>query len=214
MERDLGAQLEAALRACVIGARWPKSGAEVIVTVLEAAEECVDVGGKEEGVQAPARAAWTREALGEGPYARMVVLAGCISVAGAALAVAGIDGVDLVSGGVAALVRAPATPSSSGLPKTSEDDDDYHVLLDPDFAEHPPSTILAACSLAYLRSRDEIAGLWTVGEIPLGLRKQRPLAGIESQSHAQSEAWERLIDAAVRAAALSGQVVRAAVVGE
>jgi exosome complex component MTR3 len=173
----------------VICSRWPKSGAEVIVTVLEGAEERLgDVN------------TWTETSFGEGPFARMVLLAGCISVAGAALACAGIDAVDLVSGGVAALVRSPDSSGDKQRP--------YDALVDPDFAEHEPKSVMAACCVAYLRSRDEIAGLWTIGDIPLSQ------SGSEKQPATQGEAWEQLLDSAVRAASLSGQVVRAAVMGE
>jgi exosome complex component MTR3 len=60
---------------------------------------------------------------------------------------AGIDCVDLVSGGVAALVDGG----------NGED----VVVLDPMPAEHE---IKAACLVAYLQSRDEITEMWMKGE--------------------------------------------------
>merc|ERR1711977_657316 len=38
-ERDLGVHLETALRGVIIGDRWPKSGVEVIITILEGEED-------------------------------------------------------------------------------------------------------------------------------------------------------------------------------
>ena len=73
----------------------------------------------------------------------MSVLAGCVTAASAALVDAGIDCVDLVSGGVAALVEGGA------------------VVVDPVPAEHE---IKAACLVAYLQSRDEITEMWMKGE--------------------------------------------------
>jgi len=133
-ERDLGAHLETALRGVIIGERWPKSGCEVVITVLE---------GEEDG--------WWGDA-GEGGKAggwgMMNILAGCITVASAALVDAGIDCVDLVSGGVAALTE----PSSSGS---------HGFVLDPCPLEHD---IRAACVVGYLHSRDEVTEMWMKGD--------------------------------------------------
>ncbi|SMQ54011.1 unnamed protein product [Zymoseptoria tritici ST99CH_3D7] len=130
-ERDLGVHLETALRGVIIGERWPKSGCEVVITVLE---------GEEDG--------WWGEA-GEGGkgggWGMMNVLAGCITVASAALADAGIDCVDLVSGGVAALTG----------------DGKERFVLDPSPSEHD---VRAACVVGYLQSRDEITELWLKGD--------------------------------------------------
>ena len=38
-ERDLSVHLETALRGVIIGERWPKSGLEIIITVLEGEED-------------------------------------------------------------------------------------------------------------------------------------------------------------------------------
>ncbi|KAK4617572.1 Exosome complex component MTR3 [Fulvia fulva] len=129
-ERDLGVHLETALRGVIIGERWPKSGCEVIITVLE---------GEEDG--------WWGDAQSGGKaggWGTMNVLAGCITVASAALADAGIDCVDLVSGGVAAL------SSNRG-----------DTLLDP---SQPEQDIKAACVVGYLKSRDEITQMWMKGD--------------------------------------------------
>lgn len=124
--------VETALRGVIIGDRWPKSGCEVVITVLE---------GEEDGF-------WADSSLGgkSGGWGMMSVLAGCITVASAALADAGIDCVDLVSGGVAALV---------------ESDGKEQYILDP---SPPEQDIKAACVVAYLQSRDEITEMWMKGE--------------------------------------------------
>lgn len=135
-ERDLGVHLETALRGVVIGERWPKSAADVVVTVLEGEEDGWHGVGKEsEGGKA-------------GGWGSMSVLAGCVTAASAALVDAGIDCVDMVSGGVAALVAGE-----------SEGKDE--IVVDPTPAEHE---IKAACLVAYLQSRDEITEMWMKGE--------------------------------------------------
>lgn len=125
--------LETALRGVIIGERWPKAGCEVVITVLE---------GEEDGFWADAG-----EGGKSGGWGMMGVLAGCITVASAALCDAGIDCVDLVSGGVAALV------------KTEEGSEEY--LLDP---SPPEQDIKAACVVGYLQSRDEITEMWMKGD--------------------------------------------------
>jgi exosome complex component MTR3 len=136
-ERDLGAHLETALRGVIIGDRWPKSGVDVVITVLEGEEDrwCGDeVAGGSTGIGAV------------GGWGIMNVLAGCITVSSAALVDAGIDCVDLVTGGVAAVVREPQ----------------LLTLLDPSPPEHPE--IEVACVVAYLAERDEITELWLKGD--------------------------------------------------
>ena len=139
-ERDLGAHLETALRGVVIGERWPKSAAEVVVTVLE---------GEEDGWWGD-KGTGKGEANGLSGLGMMNVLAGCITAASAAIVDAGIDCVDLLSGGVAAI------ESSS---KISEKDT---ILLDPCPSEH--GGLSAACVVGYLHSRDEITELWMKGD--------------------------------------------------
>lgn len=132
-ERDLGMHLETALRGALIADRWPKSGVDVVVTIIEgedARQSAVESGSEEWDV--------------------MNVLSGCITVAAAALADAGIDCVDIVSGGVAALVNG-------------SESEDSNIVTDPVSTEH--EEILAACCIAYLPSRDEITNLWLKGEV-------------------------------------------------
>lgn len=132
-ERDLGMHLETALRGALIVDRWPKSGVDVVVTIIEgedARQSAVESGTEE--------------------WDMMNVLSACITVAAAALADAGIDCVDTVSGGVSALVAG----GEAG---------DTNVVTDPVSTEH--EEILAACCVAYLPGRDEITNLWLKGEV-------------------------------------------------
>lgn len=169
-ERDLGVHLETALRGVIIGDRWPKSGVEVIITILEGEED--QWWGDDKG----------QGSVTAGEWGMMSVLSGCITVASAAIADAGIDCVDVVSGGVAAVVRSSAKQTS--------------LVLDPVPSEH--QEILAASVVAYLPSRDEITDLWVKGDI-----------GHDSRSSGSST-YESLADNAVQAALGSHRVLVAA----
>jgi exosome complex component MTR3 len=133
-ERDLSIHLETALRGAIIADRWPKSGVDVVVTVVEG-----DV----------TRQVTIDEGLEE--WNSFSVLSGCINVAAAAIADAGIDCVDIVTGGVAAIVTDKRL------------DKERAIVLDPAVSEH--QTILAACCVAYLPSRNEITNLWYKGSL-------------------------------------------------
>ncbi|KAI9675182.1 MAG: 3'-5'-exoribonuclease [Trizodia sp. TS-e1964] len=140
-ELDLAVHLETALRGVIIGDRWPKSAADITITVLEG-EEDFWVGETENSPE-PSQA---------GSFGILNILAGCITVASAAIADAGIDCVDLVSGGVSALVQADESDSPN-------DDADFKIILDPAPLEHG-GKILAACLVAYASSRNEVTELW------------------------------------------------------
>ncbi|KAK1974323.1 exoribonuclease [Colletotrichum cereale] len=136
-ERDISVHLDTALRGVIIADRWPKSGVDVIVTIIEGDQE--------------------REAShsqGNEEWDMMNVLSGCITVAAAALADAGIDCVDMVTGGVAALVASDKDDMTASS-----------IVLDPVSLEH--EKILAACCVAYLPSRAEITNLWVKGHLSL-----------------------------------------------
>ncbi|OAA46270.1 3' exoribonuclease [Metarhizium rileyi] len=133
-ERDLSIHLETALRGAIIADRWPKSGIEVMVTIVEG-----DM----------TRQVTIDEGLDE--WNNMSMLSGCITVAAAGIADAGIDCVGVVTGGVAALVP------SEGI------DNKQEIVLDPVVSEH--RTILAACCVAYLPARNEITNLWYKGSL-------------------------------------------------
>lgn len=135
-ERDLSIHLETALRGAIIADRWPKSGVDIIISVIEGDQDrSVSHGEYDE--------AWDT----------MNVLAGCVTIASAALVDAGIDCVDTVAGGVAALVEAGAGESSK-----------QEVVIDPLASQH--EKVLAACCVAYLPERDEITNLWFKGDLP------------------------------------------------
>ncbi|KAF2248663.1 exoribonuclease family protein [Trematosphaeria pertusa] len=161
-ERDLGVHVETALRGVMIGERWPKSGVEVVVTVLE---------GDENG--------WWGDVEGNGTgngggWGLLNVLAGCITVASAAIVDAGIDCVDMVSGGVAAIIRNPEAKDAK---------EKVMRILDPCPAEH--QEIVAACAVGYLASRDEITEIWVKGDVgtdPDGLIEGATHAAVGSLS--------------------------------
>lgn len=132
-ERDLSTHLETALRGALIADRWPKSGVDVIVTIIEG--ELTRQAAQDQGIES---------------WEMMNVLSGCITVASAAIADAGIDCVDTVAGGVAAMVL-------------KDKDGDASIVLDPVPSEH--GQVLAACCVAYLPSRDEITNLWFKGRL-------------------------------------------------
>ncbi|KAK3323545.1 3' exoribonuclease family, domain 1-domain-containing protein [Cercophora scortea] len=134
-ERDLGSHLETALRGAIIADRWPKSGVDIIISIVEGDQD-------REASKSQGGEAWDM----------MNALSGCITVASAALTDAGIDCVDTVAGGVAALVRDEG------------DDTTPRIVIDPIPSEH--EQILAACCVAYLPDRDEITNLWFKGDLP------------------------------------------------
>ncbi|KAM4055658.1 3' exoribonuclease family protein [Hirsutella rhossiliensis] len=144
-ERDLSIHLETALRGAMIADRWPKSGVDVVVTIIEG--EIASRATADPGLEA---------------VNTMNILSGCINVAAAAIADAGIDCVDTISGGVAALMV---------------DNDATTVVIDPVPSDH--DSILAACCVAYLPARDEITNLWLKGRLPSG----------DNNAHQRLVAW-------------------------
>ena len=143
------------MRGVIIGERWPKSGAEVVVTILEGDEDSWWGDAETQG-----------SANGSG-WGLLNVLAGCVTVASAAITDAGIDCVDVVTGGVAAIVRNPE----------SKEQTDVARILDPCPAEH--KDLVAACAIAYLASRDEITEIWMKGDVGF-----EPDTLIEGATHA------------------------------
>jgi len=155
-ERDLGSHLEAALRGAIIADRWPKSGVDIIVSIIEGDQD------RE-----------TSKYQGDEAWDMMNALSGCITVASAALADAGIDCVDTVAGGVAALVRDDA------------DNGKLKIVMDPVPSEH--DKIDAACCVAYLPARDEITNLWFKGDMPdddMSTYMELVQQGIQASKHA------------------------------
>ena len=177
-ERDLAVHLETALRGVIVGDRWPKSGVEIIVTILEGKEDywwhrnsnCPD-----DAPQAPAASGM------------MSILSGCINVASAAIVDAGLDCVDIVAGGVAAIVGKTSVPGENGH--------DLQIILDPNFSEH--REVLASCVVGYLQSRDEITELWMNGGMP----------SLPEISSDDQNGIILLMDSAVQAAVAARQVL-------
>jgi exosome complex component MTR3 len=135
VEKDLGIHLENALKSVIIPDRWPKSALDVAVTVLEGEDNEQIIPGQ------PLSSVTAQVGL-------MNILAGCITVATAALIDAKIDCLDIMAGGVA------ASMSSAG--------GDITRILDPAPFEH--EELKAACVVGYLPGRDEITEIWTTGE--------------------------------------------------
>lgn len=90
----------------------------------------------------------------------MGVLAGAITCASAAVADAGIECVDLVSGGVAALVSRPRGKSDDTM---DVDNGVPMLVMDPSPADG--YQILSAAVVGYMAGRDEVTLLWTKGYI-------------------------------------------------
>lgn len=152
------------MRGAIIAERWPKSGLDITITILEAEDD-----------------RWWGDAPDshDASWGMMNVLAGCITAASAAIADAHIDCLDLVVGGVAALVSDDEKASAKTAPK---------LMLDTDPAEH--RSIMSACVVAYMPARDEITELWLKGDSSKVL-----LEGNDERS-----GHEALIDGAVNAA--------------
>lgn len=138
-ERELSVRLEAALRGLIISERWPKSGVEVVITIIETESRCLNSSNEQE---------WTE-------YILLPVLSGCITVASAAIVDAGIDCFDIITGGVVALVKQRKaelpTPTSC-----------HSNISDPSFLDD--ESIAAVCLVAYSHSRDELTELWVKGD--------------------------------------------------
>ncbi|KAL4807672.1 3' exoribonuclease family, domain 1-domain-containing protein [Aspergillus unguis] len=137
-ERDLGVHLETALRGVIVAERWPKSGLDITITILEAEDD-----------------RWWGDSPDshDAAWGMMNVLAGCITAASAAISDARVDCLDLVAGGVAAIVADESADGTTSAPK---------LMLDTDPAEH--RSILSACVVAYMPARDEITELWLKGD--------------------------------------------------
>lgn len=126
LERDLSAQLQIALSRGIKASAYPKSGIDIFVTVLDC-EGAIDDDG-----------------LGA-----MQALAGAITCASAAVADAGIECVDLVSAGIAAVVE-----DASG--------DGIMTVLDPSPLDQ--YNVKTAALVAYMAGRDEVSLMWVRGE--------------------------------------------------
>ena len=136
---------------------------DVVVTVLEG-EEDFPWESLAEGSQNGRTGGW----------GLMSILSGCITVASAAVTDAGIDCVDLITGGVAAIVRQPSAP--------------LQLVLDPCPSDH--EEIVAACVIGYLQSRDEITELWA----------KENISATSNGKETKPMGFATLVDSAVEAA--------------
>ena len=135
VERDLVSYLETALRSALLAERWPKSGLDVVITILDGEEEAAYVSN-----------------LAARDWGFMNVLSGCINVASAAIADAGVDCIDLIAANAAvSIVQRDATRPS--------------FLLDP--CPSDGDVIQDLCVVAYSQARDEVTLVWTRTETPL-----------------------------------------------
>ena len=189
-ERDLAVHLETALRGVIIGDRWPKSGVEVIVTVLEGEED----RWWGDGADLEATGGW----------GMMTILSGCITVASAAMVDAGIDCVDLVSGGVAAIVRQSTGTNTEQQRRPVSNrktlETDLQLVMDPCPSEH--RQMIAACVVGYLQSRDEITELWAKGDTRSSLNSRL------STQTGFNDLVERSVEAAVGSRIVLTEAVR------
>ncbi|CAK7220917.1 3'-5'-exoribonuclease [Sporothrix bragantina] len=178
-ERDLAVHLETSLRGAILGDRWPKSGVDIVVSVIEADQD------RSAPHISPDEELW----------GMMNVLSGCITVASAALADAGIDCVDTVAGGVAAVVETTEAADSKLKDATEVE---TALVVDPVPAEH--GKIMAACCVAYLPNRDEVTNLWLKGDLPASADGTLHLQMLNKALHAARQA-DRVIVAALKEAA-------------
>ncbi|KAL9108431.1 MAG: hypothetical protein Q9227_006765 [Pyrenula ochraceoflavens] len=167
-ERELGVHLETALKGVIIADRWPKSSIDVSVTILEGEED-----------------RWWGDMNNEGSHldncGLMNTLSACITVASAALADAGIDCLDLLTGGSA---------FSTG---------DGKIWLDASPSEH--KGISSACSVAYMSSRDEITEIWLKGDLSLDSTKSSNVQELMDSAIMSARAANTILQAAVKESA-------------
>ncbi|EWC48644.1 hypothetical protein DRE_01866 [Drechslerella stenobrocha 248] len=159
-ERDLGSRLYQALVGAIRRELYPKSRIEVVVTILDSEDEGDEVNTVciEEGKTVEPRF-WD---VGRSERALGVVLAGCITAASAALADAGIEMFDLVSGGVASVF----VDGSEVKGKAKEGaGPGRRYVRDPSIAPLDEGAPLATCVLGYMAARDEISELWISGRL-------------------------------------------------
>ena len=187
-ERDLAVHLETALRAVLIGERWPKSGVDVVITVLEGEEDYFE--------DDPFASTGTEYSRSKG-LGMMSILSGCITVASAAIVDAGIDCVDFVIGGVAGVARPPLTNMQKAKSRVKSGYAEFldESLMDPCPAEH--EDLDAFCVVGYLQARDEVTEIWMKGHTSYR-------GDFEDE---EQTALEALTDRAVEAAMAARRVV-------
>ncbi|RPB19529.1 hypothetical protein L211DRAFT_863649 [Terfezia boudieri ATCC MYA-4762] len=194
-ERDLSVQLATALQRSILLEKYPKSGIDVFVTVLDCEGEAGAVtgvssfhagGGKGGG-------GWGGGGVDVG---LLGVLAGAITCASAAIADAGIECLDLVSGGVSALVRKPGGGGDDDA-MGQEMEDELVVVQDPSPEEHAPGDIVAACAVGYMAAREELTEVWMRGVVE---------TSIDTEDKTEDN-LDRMMDGAIMAAAQARRVL-------
>jgi exosome complex component MTR3 len=148
-EKDLSLQLEAALQSSLINTPCPKSQLDIIVTIIESEE-----------------ANHTLPDI-QRVWKEMHILSASITVASAALVDAGIGTLDVVTGGVAALVQSP----SSLEPR---------IVLDP--ISCLDTQILTVCSVACLPNLGQIVSTWMTAQQPSRSKSMPSLVHIAALS--------------------------------
>lgn len=184
-ERDLAVHLETALGGMIIGDRWPKSGLDVTVNILEGEDD-----------------RWWGDSFSSGPlggvdgWGLMIVLANCITVASAAVVDARIDCLDLLAGGVAAIVDE----KDSVKPKNDTELSGRTLMLDPNPSEHPG--IASLCVVGYMPSRNEITEVWLKGDVTGAGHDSLMDGAVEAARAAQAVLLEAAKESAERFASI------------
>lgn len=168
--------METALRGVIIAERWPKSALDITITILETEDD-----------------RWWGDAPDshDASWGMMNVLAGCITAASAAVSDARIDCLDLVVGGVAALVADDPPKGQETRTK---------LMLDTDPSEH--KSIVSACAVAYMPTRDEITELWLKGD------SSKALLGPDDKRMGHEALVDGAVDAARGAYTVLGDAVK------
>ena len=125
------------------------------------------------------------------------VLAGAITCASAAIADAGIECLDLVSGGVSALVRKRGGGGDDDAVVQEKEEEELVVVQDPSPEEHAPGDIVAACAVGYMAAREELTEVWMRGVVE---------TSIDTKDKAEDD-LDRMMDGAIMAAAQARRVL-------
>ena len=160
----------------------------MVITVLEGEEDYLE--------DDPFASTGTGNSRSKG-LGMMSILSGCITVASAAIVDAGIDCVDFVIGGVAAVSCPPLTNKQKAKSRAKSGYAEFaeQIFMDPCPAEH--EELDAFCVVGYLHSRDEVTELWVKGSTS-------NRGDFDDQ---EQTALDALIDRAVEAAMLARCVV-------
>ncbi|KAF8470195.1 3' exoribonuclease family, domain 1-domain-containing protein [Kalaharituber pfeilii] len=197
-ERDLSVDLTSALQRSILLEKYPKSGIEVFVTVLDCEGDAGSLFNA---------SGYVRRTMGGGggggdqgvDVGLLGVLAGAITCASAAIADAGIECLDLVSGGVSALVRKSSLSSS-----TTTSNNELVIVQDPSPEEHGPGDIIAACAVGHMAARGELTDLWTRGVCIASI-------GNDGEEDGEDDELDKLMKNAIEAATQTRKVLNAAV---